>query len=54
MPSSAHDIRSSRDHKRLLPLRHTLNLEAVLTCEGTHEIHLLTIGKTLTGLQAFR
>jgi len=36
------------------PIRHSINLETVLTYEGTHEIHLLTIGKTLTGIQAFQ
>jgi len=36
------------------PLRHSNNLETVLTYEGTHEIHLLTIGRALTGIQAFK
>lgn len=36
------------------PLRHGNNLETVLTYEGTHEIHLLTIGRALTGIQAFK
>ena len=35
-------------------LRHANNLESVLTYEGTSEIHLLTIGRALTGIQAFR
>jgi len=35
-------------------LRHANNLESVLTYEGTSEIHLLTIGRALTGLAAFR
>ena len=34
--------------------RHMNNLESVLTYEGTHEIHALTIGQTLTGIAAFR
>lgn len=35
-------------------LRHANNLESVLTYEGTVEMHQLTIGKALTGEQAFR
>ncbi|PBC35236.1 acyl-CoA dehydrogenase [Rhodococcus sp. ACS1] len=35
-------------------LRHANNLESVLTYEGTAEIHQLTIGRALTGQQAFR
>ncbi len=35
-------------------LRHANNLESVLTYEGTSEIHLLTIGRALTGIQAFK
>ncbi|OIQ73544.1 acyl-CoA dehydrogenase, short-chain specific [mine drainage metagenome] len=35
-------------------MRHAANLESVLTYEGTSEIHLLTIGRALTGIQAFR
>jgi glutaryl-CoA dehydrogenase len=35
-------------------IRHANNLESVLTYEGTEEIHTLTIGKALTGLDAFR
>jgi glutaryl-CoA dehydrogenase len=36
------------------PLRHANNLESVLTYEGTSEMHLLSIGRALTGQQAFR
>ncbi|NMO05243.1 acyl-CoA dehydrogenase [Gordonia sp. TBRC 11910] len=36
------------------PLRHANNLESVLTYEGTSEMHMLSIGKALTGIQAFR
>ncbi|WP_099022944.1 acyl-CoA dehydrogenase family protein [Mycolicibacterium palauense] len=36
------------------PLRHANNLESVLTYEGTSEMHLLSIGKALTGHGAFR
>jgi glutaryl-CoA dehydrogenase len=35
-------------------MRHAANLETVLTYEGTEEIHTLTVGQALTGLQAFR
>src|SRR5690606_22126481 len=35
-------------------IRHMNNLESILTYEGTQEIHLLTVGKALTGLDAFR
>lgn len=35
-------------------LRHAMNLESVLTYEGTHEVHTLAIGRALTGLDAFR
>jgi glutaryl-CoA dehydrogenase len=35
-------------------IRHMNNLESVLTYEGTQEIHLLTLGKAITGLDAFR
>ncbi|GAB6033691.1 hypothetical protein CHUAL_000009 [Chamberlinius hualienensis] len=34
-------------------IRHVLNLEAVNTYEGTHDIHALIIGRGITGLQAF-
>ncbi|MEV0199478.1 acyl-CoA dehydrogenase family protein [Nonomuraea sp. NPDC050691] len=34
-------------------IRHAVNLESVLTYEGTSEIHALVIGKALTGLPAF-
>lgn len=35
-------------------MRHANNLEAVLTYEGTHEIHTLVIGEALTGLPAYK
>ena len=35
------------------PIRHALNLESVLTYEGTHEIHTLILGADVTGIQAF-
>jgi glutaryl-CoA dehydrogenase len=36
-----------------VPIRHMLNLESVITYEGTETIHQLTIGRTLTGINAF-
>lgn len=36
------------------PLRHANNLESVLTYEGTSEMHMLAIGRALTGHAAFR
>ncbi|MFI4879208.1 MAG: acyl-CoA dehydrogenase family protein [Steroidobacterales bacterium] len=35
------------------PIRHMLNLESVITYEGTETIHQLTIGRELTGVSAF-
>jgi glutaryl-CoA dehydrogenase len=34
-------------------IRHLLNLETVVTYEGTHDIHTLIIGRDVTGLDAF-
>ncbi len=34
-------------------MRHMANLESVYTYEGTHEVHLLSVGRHLTGLDAF-
>lgn len=34
-------------------MRHLMNLEAVVTYEGTADIHALIIGRALTGMQAF-
>ncbi len=34
-------------------IRHVMNLEAVNTYEGTHDIHALILGKAQTGIQAF-
>jgi glutaryl-CoA dehydrogenase len=36
-----------------VPIRHMLNLESVITYEGTETIHQLVIGKELTGVNAF-
>ncbi|HEX3792705.1 MAG TPA: acyl-CoA dehydrogenase family protein [Pseudonocardiaceae bacterium] len=35
-------------------MRHAANLETVLTYEGTEEVHALTVGGAVTGLNAFR
>jgi glutaryl-CoA dehydrogenase len=34
-------------------MRHMMNLESVVTYEGTHDIHLLITGKDITGIAAF-
>ncbi len=36
-----------------VPIRHMLNLESVITYEGTENIHKLVVGKELTGIAAF-
>jgi len=35
-------------------MRHMMNLESVLTYEGTHDIHLLITGMDITGIPAFK
>jgi glutaryl-CoA dehydrogenase len=35
------------------PIRHMLNLESVITYEGTETVHQLAVGRELTGLSAF-
>ncbi len=35
-------------------MRHMMNLESVITYEGTHDIHLLITGAEATGIQAFK
>jgi glutaryl-CoA dehydrogenase len=35
-------------------MRHIMNLESVLTYEGTHDIHLLITGMDITGFNAFK
>ncbi len=35
-------------------MRHMMNLESVITYEGTHDIHLLITGHAITGIEAFR
>jgi glutaryl-CoA dehydrogenase len=34
-------------------IRHVMNLESVSTYEGTHHIHTLTVGRDITGINAF-
>lgn len=34
-------------------IRHMMNLEAVNTYEGTHDIHALILGRAITGIPAF-
>jgi glutaryl-CoA dehydrogenase len=34
-------------------IRHAMNLEAVNTYEGTHDVHALILGRAQTGIQAF-
>ena len=35
------------------PMRHMANIETVFTYEGTHEMHKLILGKSITGIPAF-
>lgn len=35
-------------------MRHMMNLESVVTYEGTHDIHLLILGAEITGISAFK
>ena len=35
-------------------MRHMMNLESVITYEGTHDIHLLITGMDITGHSAFK
>jgi len=35
-------------------MRHMMNLESVITYEGTHDIHLLILGAGITGIGAFK
>ena len=35
-------------------MRHMMNLESVITYEGTHDIHLLITGMDVTGFNAFK
>ena len=40
-------------HDEFHVIRHVLNLEAVNTYEGTHDVHALILGRAQTGIQAF-
>jgi glutaryl-CoA dehydrogenase len=40
-------------HDEYHVMRHMVNLEAVNTYEGTHDIHALILGRAQTGLAAF-
>jgi glutaryl-CoA dehydrogenase len=35
-------------------MRHMMNIESVITYEGTHDIHLLITGMDITGFNAFK
>ena len=35
------------------PIRHALNLESVITYEGTETVHQLVVGREVTGINAF-
>ncbi|WKK58072.1 acyl-CoA dehydrogenase family protein [Sphingobacterium sp. BN32] len=35
-------------------MRHMMNLESVITYEGTHDVHLLITGQDITGINAFQ
>lgn len=35
-------------------MRHSMNLESVITYEGTHDVHLLITGMDITGFNAFK
>ena len=57
-------LRCARDSRQMLGgmgitneypiMRHMMNLETVITYEGTHDIHLLITGMDVTGIDAFR
>ena len=40
-------------HDEYHVIRHMMNLEAVNTYEGTHDVHALILGREITGIQAF-
>ncbi|RLD72776.1 MAG: acyl-CoA dehydrogenase, partial [Bacteroidetes bacterium] len=56
-------LKIARDSRQLLGamgisgdfpiMRHMMNLESVITYEGTHDIHLLITGLDITGIPAF-
>ena len=43
----------SRARSLCVLIRHVVNLEAVNTYEGTHDIHALILGRAQTGIAAF-
>ncbi|MBC8156274.1 MAG: acyl-CoA dehydrogenase family protein, partial [Bacteroidetes bacterium] len=57
-------LRVARDARQILGgmgitgdypiMRHLMNLESVVTYEGTHDIHLLILGAEITGIPAFK
>jgi glutaryl-CoA dehydrogenase len=50
---AARDILGARGITLQFPvIRHMLNLESVYTYEGTHDIHLLSLGRDITGFDA--
>ena len=58
--TTVHIARDARDilgaagiSAEYVPVRHMLNLESVITYEGTETVHQLVIGKELTGVNAF-
>jgi len=56
-------LRSARESRQILGamgitgdfpiMRHMMNLESVITYEGTHDVHLLITGADITGISAF-
>ncbi|NPA33654.1 MAG: acyl-CoA dehydrogenase [Chlorobi bacterium] len=59
-----HALQIARDSRQILGamgitgdypiMRHMMNLESVITYEGTHEIHTLVLGQDITGFNAFK
>ena len=57
-------LKTARDSRQILGgmgivgdfpmMRHMMNLESVITYEGTHDIHLLITGMDITGINAFQ
>ena len=47
-----HEGDIERNLNALSPMRHMLNLETVRTYEGTHDVHMLILGKEITGISA--
>ncbi len=46
------DLLGGRHHQHVA-IRHALNLESVITYEGTETVHQLVIGREPTGINAF-